>query len=121
MARVKKIDTSKLPKKEDCTQIPGMPSEILIPSGRCPVKLTEVSRPAIKKWIDQIDASIDPWDTMLESAYCYWLRDNLNIFSADYAQACLFVKEICEKRDAKRMKEFEKLAKQRQQAEETGE
>jgi hypothetical protein len=121
MARVKKIDTSKLAKKEDCKRLPGIPAEILIPAGKCPVKLNEVNKSSIKKWIDQVDSHIDPWDTMTESAYCYWLRESLNIFSGEYAQACLIVKEICEKRDAKRVKQVEKLLKQRQKAEEAEE
>jgi hypothetical protein len=115
MARVKKIDTSKLPSREDSKRLPGLPVEILIPSGRCPAKLTEVTRPAIKKWIDQIDEHVEPWETMNESAYCYWLRDNLNIFSADFALASLYVKEICEKREKKRLKQAEQLLKEQEQ------
>ena len=103
MPRVKKIDTSKLPSKDDTKRLPGLPVEILIPSGYCPVKLTEVTRPGIKKWIDQIDTHIEPWETMNESAYCYWLRDSMNIF--------------CEKRERKRLKNAEQLLKEQENQE----
>ena len=114
MPKVKKIDTSKLPAKGDGKRLPGLPVEILIPSGYCPVKLTEVTRPGIKKWIEQIDTHIEPWETMNESAYCYWLRDSLNIFSGEYAAATLYVKEICEKREKKRLKHAEQLLKEQE-------
>jgi len=112
MPRVKKIDTSKLPSRDDAKRLPGLPAEILIPSGRCPAKLTAVNKSAIKKWMEEVDSHLEEWETMNESGYCYWLRESLNIFSADYAQACLIVKEHCSKRDAKMEKLLREAEKQ---------
>jgi len=82
--RVRKTDTSKWSTPNPNVKISHPHMKLLIPSGRCPVKLEGDDRESIREWIVKLTNKKDGNTTYQASVYKYWVRDFYESYSQEY-------------------------------------
>ena len=83
-SRTKKSDTAKWgrPATPVTTSHPHV--KLVIPSGKCPVKLAGNDREAIRDWVIKLTQKKDDNTTYQASVYKYWVRDFCESYSQEY-------------------------------------
>jgi len=93
-ARVKKTDTSKWSKPRGPVKITHPHINLVIPAGRCPVKLEGLNRELIRDWIVKLTQKKDGNTTYKASVYKYWVRDFYVSYSEEYKEAGAIIDTI---------------------------
>ena len=83
-ARVRKTDTSKWSKPNPDVKVTNPHVTLLIPSGKCPVRLEGNDRGSIRDWVLEL-TRVKPANTTYQaSVYKYWVRDFYESYSQEY-------------------------------------
>tara|TARA_B100000519_G_scaffold201506_1_gene217220 strand:- start:2453 stop:2791 length:339 start_codon:yes stop_codon:yes gene_type:complete len=83
-ARVRKTDTSKWSKPNPNVKISHPHVSLIIPSGKCPVKLEGDDRDSIREWVVKLTKVKPANVTYQASVYKYWVRDFHESYSQEY-------------------------------------
>ena len=90
-ARVRKTDTSKWSKPRGPVKVTHPHINLLIPSGRCPVKLEGLDRESIREWVVKLTQAKDSNTTYKASVYKYWVRDFYVSYSEEFREAGMII------------------------------
>ena len=83
-SRVRKTDTSKWSKPNPNVKISHPHIKLIIPAGKCPVKLSGNDRKSIRDWVIKLTQKKDGNTTYQASVYKYWVRDFYESYSQEY-------------------------------------
>ena len=82
--RVKKSNTSKWGRPDKPVKTTHPHIKLVIPAGKCPVKLAGDDKESIREWIVKLTQKKDGNTTYLASVYKYWVRDFYESYSQEY-------------------------------------
>ena len=83
-SKVRKTDTSKWSKPSPSAKVTSPHTTLLIPRGKCPVKLESNDRSSIREWVIKL-TKVKPTNvTYQASVYKYWVRDFYESYSQEF-------------------------------------